>query len=73
MLTYYPSDSRLANMYRRLSSQHVGIMESQILMSAKSRFMPHSALCTSSMPAYHKLLLGESVDMSYHLSGYGVC
>jgi len=24
------------------------------------------------MPAYHKLLLGESVDMSYHLSGYGV-
>jgi thiazole/oxazole-forming peptide maturase SagD family component len=71
MLKNYPSHTNLKNRFGEICGQHAGILESQILFSAKTNYSPSPALCTNSMPAYHKLLIGENVDMSYHLSGYG--
>lgn len=72
MIRNYPSHINLKNRFNKLCGHHVGILESQLLMAAKGRNFPHSNLCTVSMPNYHKLLIHEQAEMSYHLSGYGI-
>lgn len=71
MLKFYPSHLNLVSRLRQVGGQHLGIMESQILMAAQSRSMPSLNMCTSKMPDYHKILVHPSAVMNYHLSGYG--
>lgn len=71
-LSDYPSHTNLRNRFRQVCGQHVGILESQLLLSARPANFPISKVCTNLMPAYHKLLIHEKAEMSYHLSGYGM-
>lgn len=72
ILQNYPPHVNLRNRFSQLCGQHVGILESQLLFSAKAPNFPSPVLCTNSMPAYHKILIREDVEVSYHLSGYGI-
>ncbi len=71
-LTYYPSHKHILNQYERFCGQHTGIMESQIVMQANSSLIRNVTLATAVMPNYHKALFGDSAEISYHLSGYGI-
>jgi len=72
MLKYYPSSVRVKNKFKDICSQHYGIMESQILTSAKGRYTPNISVCTANMPNYHKIIVHEKAEMNHHLSGYGI-
>lgn len=72
MMQFYPSHTNLVNRFRATSSQHVGIMESQLLMVGQTRGAPHIAMVTANMPAYHKLVVHPNAEMVYHLAGYGL-
>jgi len=72
MIRYYPSHVYLKSKIRELCGQHLGIMESQLLMAAHSDLSPEIAMCTNRMPDYHKLLISENAEINYHLSGYGI-
>ncbi len=72
VLRNYPSHFHLKNRFFEICGHHVGILKSQIIMAAKSLNFPDISLFVNSMPAYHKLLIGENAEMSYHLSGYGI-
>lgn len=71
-MKFYPSHTNILNRFSSICSQHTGILESQIIMQASSSLAPEACLCTAAMPDYHKALLGENVEISYHLSGYGL-
>lgn len=72
MLQFYPSHTNLVNRFRAASGQHVGIMESQLLMTGQAHGAPHMAMVTSNMPDYHKLVVHPNAEMVYHLAGYGL-
>ena len=72
MLKFYPSSAHVINDFRRICGQHFGITESQIVQVAQAKHAPFMQTMTARMPNYHKLLLGEHVDIQYHLAGYGV-
>ncbi len=71
-ISYYPSHKHIINQFSSICGQHVGIMESQIIMQANASLNRNVSLCTSRMPNYHKALFGDNTEISYHLSGYGV-
>lgn len=71
MLSFYPRNTVLQHRFHSFCGQHYGVLESQILTTAQGRFTPKIDVCTSRMPAYHKVLIGDQVEMDYHLSGYG--
>ncbi|WP_040210961.1 YcaO-like family protein [Clostridium polynesiense] len=72
MLRYYPSNIRLKNKFKSINAQHFGIMESQILTTAKGKYSPEVSVCTANMPDYHKIIIDEKAEMNHHLSGYGI-
>ena len=72
MLKYYPSNIRLKNKFLSTCGQHFGIMESQILTTAKGKYASDISVCTAHMPDYHKIIVDEMAEMNHHLSGYGV-
>ncbi|NMA85300.1 MAG: streptolysin associated protein SagD [Epulopiscium sp.] len=72
MLRYYPSSIRLKNKFLSINGQHFGVMESQILTTAKGKYAPNISVCTANMPDYHKILVDEMAEMNHHLSGYGI-
>lgn len=72
MLEFYPSYVHCINQFRRISSQHVGITESQLLFCNKRPYTPDLHVCANQMPAYEKILISDKASISYHLSGYGV-
>lgn len=72
MIRYYPSHIHLKNRIRELCGQHLGIMESRLLMTAHSNNAPEIAMCTNRLPDYHKILINENAKINYHLSGYGI-
>ncbi|MFC1670414.1 YcaO-like family protein [Spirochaetota bacterium] len=72
MLRNYPSHTHLRNRFAEICSQHVGILESQIFTTLQSVNFPEVQIFTNTMPQYHKLLISEEAEISYHLSGYGI-
>lgn len=72
MVTYYPSHVNLNHRFSSISGQHTGITESRVLTTTFTRNGAGMEVCTASMPAYHKLIINEKADISYHLSGYGI-
>lgn len=72
MMEFYPEKNVLINELHKMASHQTGIIESQILYSARPKYSPKVQICTGQMPAYHKLVMNENVDISYHLSGYGI-
>ena len=47
-------------------------MDSIIVMQANSVIAQNINTCTSMLPDYHKILLGDNAEVNYHLSGYGI-
>lgn len=72
MTEFYPTKNVLMNKLRHMAGHQTGIIESQVLFSARPKYSPQVQICTGQMPAYHKLVLNENVEISYHLSGYGI-
>ena len=72
MIEYYPQKRVLINKLTHMAGHQTGIIESQVLFSARPQFSPQVQICTGNMPAYHKLVQNENVEISYHLSGYGL-
>lgn len=72
MITYYPSHIHIKNDYRRIANQHVGLVESQVLMCNAQETAPRLSICANQMPSYEKILISEKAKINYHLSGYGV-
>lgn len=72
MLDFYPSDTYCVNKFKRISGQHTGITESQLLFCNKRSYTPDLYVCANQMPSYEKLLIGDKASISYHLSGYGI-
>lgn len=72
MLDFYPSYTYCMNKIGRISGQHAGITESQLLFCNKRPYTPDLYVCANQMPAYEKLLISDQATISYHLSGYGL-
>lgn len=72
MLDFYPSYSHCVNQFKRISSQHSGITESQLLFCSSRPYTPNLYVCANQMPSYEKLLISDIATISYHLSGYGI-
>lgn len=72
MITYYPSHVHIMNNYRRIAGQHVGIVESQLLLCNNQVSAPRLSICANHMPSYEKLIISDRAKINYHLSGYGV-
>lgn len=71
-MEFYPEKNVLLNKLKHMASHQTGIIESQVLFSARPKYSPKIQICTGQMPAYHKIVLNDNVEISYHLSGYGV-
>lgn len=72
MIKYYPSHKNVLNKYNSLCGHQTGIMDSIIVMQANSVIAQNINTCTSMLPDYHKILLGDNAEVNYHLSGYGI-
>jgi thiazole/oxazole-forming peptide maturase SagD family component len=72
MLEYYPSHVHCINQFRRISSQHGGITESQLLFCNRRPYTPNLHVCANQMPEYEKILISDEASISYHISGYGL-
>lgn len=70
--SYYPICKHIFNTYRDICGNQTGILDSQIIMQANSILSKELNTCAAIMPSYHKILLGEDANISYHLSGYGL-
>jgi len=71
MIDYYPSHVHLLNNYRKIAGHHVGIVESQLLMTTRRRGAPRLDVCTNQMPHYERVVVSDNARIQYHLSGYG--
>lgn len=71
MISYYPSHTHILNNFRRIAGHHSGMVESQLLLTTQRRGAPHLNIATNNMPHYERLVVAESADIQYHLSGYG--
>lgn len=72
MIKYYPSHKNVLNKYNSICGHQTGIMDSIIVMQANSVIAQNINTCTSMLPDYHKILLGDNAEVNYHLSGYGI-
>lgn len=72
MIKYYPSHKNVLNKYNFICGHQTGIMDSIIVMQANSVIAQNINTCTSMLPDYHKILLGDNAEVNYHLSGYGI-
>lgn len=72
MLDFYPSYTHCVNKFKRISGQHTGITESQLLFCNRRPYTPDLYVCANQMPSYEKLLISDKASISYHLSGYGI-
>ncbi len=72
MIKYYPSHKNVLNKYNSICGHQTGIMDSIIVMQANSVIAQNINTCTSMLPDYHKILLGDNSEVNYHLSGYGI-
>lgn len=72
MFNYYPSHRHILNKYKDICAEQTGILDSQIIMQANSIISKNLNTCAAIIPAYHKILLGEDSNISYHLAGYGI-
>ena len=72
MLNYYPSHKNVLNKYNSICGHQTGILDSLIIMQANSVIAENINTCTSILPNYHKILLGDNAEVNYHLSGYGI-
>ncbi|MGC4020284.1 MAG: YcaO-like family protein [Muricomes sp.] len=72
MLDFYPSYVQCVNKFRRISGQHTGITESQLLFCNRRPYTPNLHVCANQMPSYEKILISDKATISYHLSGYGI-
>ncbi|WP_157151302.1 YcaO-like family protein [Brachyspira sp. SAP_772] len=72
MIKYYPSHKNVLNKYNSICGHQTGIMDSIIVMQANSVIAQNMNTCTSMLPDYHKILLGDNAEVNYHLSGYGI-
>lgn len=69
---YYPFFRYQLERFKRISGQHTGILEATLVSSAEVPGFPAPLSITGKMPNYHKILMGPSSEVSYHLSGYGM-
>lgn len=68
----YPSMTHLLEEYRRVAGNQGGILTGQFMTISEILGEPFTPTMTSTMPAYHKIFMGESqFEMEYHLGGYG--
>jgi thiazole/oxazole-forming peptide maturase SagD family component len=68
----HPAMRHLLEEYRRIGGNQGGILTGQFMTISEVRGEPFTPTMTSTMPAYHKIFMGESqFDMEYHLGGYG--
>ena len=72
MIKYYPSHKNVLNKYNSICGHQTGIMDSIIVMQVNSVIAQNINTCTSMLPDYHKILLGDNAEVNYHLSGYGI-
>ncbi|WP_418453991.1 YcaO-like family protein [Borreliella lusitaniae] len=71
MFNYYPYSSKL---YRDLvftNSPATGIGPSLVTLLPFQKGLPLLYSSTCILPSYHKILIGETCNMEYHISGYG--
>lgn len=71
MIRYYPSHTHILNNYRRIAGHHAGMVESQLLLTTQRRGAPHLNVATNQMPHYERIVVADSANIQYHLSGYG--
>lgn len=71
MISFYPSHTHILNNFRRISGHHVGMVESQLLLTTQRRGAPRLNVATTNMPHYERIVVTESANIQYHLSGYG--
>jgi thiazole/oxazole-forming peptide maturase SagD family component len=70
-ITSYPSIASHFAKVRKIFGEHTGITESHIVSPCRIPGEPSLLCITGKMPNYHKMLLDPSIDIEYHLSGYG--
>ena len=71
-LRYYPSMTHLINMLRSVGGNQCGIIPGTFYTGSESPGEPYIPMMTTTMPAYHKILLDPMSDVQYHLGGYGL-
>jgi len=73
-MKYYPFGNHVVNnIMRRTCSEHVGILRSMLASPARAYNDDIKLLSISGqMPNYHKVLFDGPVNVSYHLTGYGL-
>ena len=72
MIKYYPSHKNILRKYKDICAHQTGILDSIIVMQANSIISNKVNTCTTMLPDYHKILLGDDAQINYHLSGYGI-
>jgi len=70
-VVHYPYFTSQLNTIKKFFGQHSGVLESYMVAPRKIQGEPSLLSITGKMPNYHKMLLGPSIDVQYHLSGYG--
>jgi thiazole/oxazole-forming peptide maturase SagD family component len=71
-VSFYPYTTHLVeDRFKKICSEHGGILQS--LMFSPLRYVEPFEIKSVSghMPYYHKVLLDPSLDVQYHLTGYG--
>ncbi len=70
-MDYYPSFGTIFNNLKRISGNHTGILnQSQSPIINHTRGVQLKSV-TGTLPNYHKLILGDSAEIAYHIIGYG--
>jgi thiazole/oxazole-forming peptide maturase SagD family component len=70
-VVHYPFFASQLKTIRKIFGQHSGILESYMISPCRVHGEPSLLCITGKMPNYHKMLLDPSIDVQYHLSGYG--